>query len=146
MGEIQDRNKQIVADYWDALYAHDWDGIKTFFTAEANYVDTGIGEAGGGAYGPDQIVARLRLGLEPTSGHRHELGRMIAEDEVVVTEHAEEWQWHTGEKLLHPFTSVMELTDDGKISRWWDYSNIGNLLAHAPQWWLDHIAAGWKTT
>lgn len=146
MGATEERNKEIVARYWDTLYAHDWEGITTFFTADANYVDTGIGEGGGGAWGPAQIVARLRLGLEPVEAHNHEMGRMIAEGDVVVTEHAEEWVWHTGERRLHPFTSIMELDADGLITRWWDYSNIGGLLDDAPQWWLDHIAAGWSET
>ena len=72
------------------------------------------------------------------------MGQMIAEGSVVVTEHAEEWSFHTGEVVMHPFTSVMELSD-GLIARWWDYSNLANLLENAPQWWLEHIAAGWRT-
>ncbi|MEZ5166230.1 MAG: nuclear transport factor 2 family protein [Acidimicrobiales bacterium] len=127
-----EQNKQTVARYWDALYDHDWSAIATFFTDDANYVDVGTGEQLGGAHGPAEIVARLRLGLESVPEHRHEMGRMIAEDDMVVTEHAEEWVWHTGERVLHPFTSVMELTPDGLIRRWWDYSNLSNLLDHAP--------------
>ena len=44
---IQERNKEIVARYWDALYSHDWDVIASFFTDTANYVDTGTGESMG---------------------------------------------------------------------------------------------------
>ena len=29
----------------------------------------------------------------------------------VVTEHVEQWRFHTGEIIDHPFTSVMEITD-----------------------------------
>ena len=141
---IQERNKQIVARYWEALYSHDWDEIASFFTATANYVDTGLGETLGGAHGPDEIVARLYLGLDPVQEHNHVEGRMSAEDHFVGTEHAEEWVFHTGERVVHPFTSVMELTDDGLIQRWWDYSNLPNLTDNAPQWWLEHIAAGWR--
>lgn len=139
-----ERNKEIVSRYWDALYAHDWDGIASFFTDDANYVDVGIGEATGGAYGPAQIVARLRLGLEPVPDHIHHEPVLIAEGHRVVTEHKEEWIFRTGERVMHPFTSIMELTDDGRISRWHDYSNMSNLLDNAPQWWLEHIAAGWQ--
>ena len=32
---------------------------------------------------------------------------MIAEGDIVVTEHEEEWVFHTGERILHPFASVM---------------------------------------
>ena len=146
MGAVEERNKQIVAQFWDALYAHDWDAVAGFFTAEANYVDVGTGESGGGAHGPAQIVARLRLGLEPVESHTHQMGLMVAEGSMVVTEHAEEWAFHTGEVIPHPFTSVMEIDDDGLIARWWDYSNLSNLLDNAPQWWLEHIAAGWRAT
>ena len=146
MGAVEERNKQIVAEYWDALYAHDWEAVGSFFTAEANYVDVGTGESGGGAHGPAQIVARLRLGLEPVESHTHEPGLTVAEGPVVVTEHLEVWAFHTGEVIRHPFTSVMELDDDGLIARWWDYSNMSNLLDNAPRWWLEHIAAGWRST
>ena len=72
--------------------------------------------------------------------------RVVAEEHRVVTEHAEEWVFHTGERIMHPFCSVMELTDDGLIHRWWDYSNLSNLIDNAPQWWLDHIAQGYRDT
>ena len=146
MGAVEDRNKQIVARFWDALYAHDWHAIAAFFTPGANYVDVGTGESGGGAHGPAQIVARLRLGLEPVQSHTHEPGLIVAEGAVVVTEHLEVWAFHTGEVIRHPFTSVMELDDDGLIGRWWDYSNLSNLIDNAPAWWLEHIASGWRAT
>ena len=146
MDAAQERNKQTAARFWDALYAHDWDSVAGFFTAEANYVDVGTGESGGGAHGPGQIVARLRLGLEPVESHTHEPGLMVAEGSVVVTEHLEVWAFHTGEVIRHPFTSVMEFDDEAMITRWWDYSNLSNLLDNAPGWWLEHIAAGWRST
>ena len=146
MGAVEDRNKATAARFWDALYSHDWEAIGGFFTADANYTDVGIGESGGGAWGPAQIVARLRLGLEPVERHRHEMGVMIAEGRFVVTEHAEEWAFHTGEVIMHPFTSVMEFDDDGLIARWWDYSNMSNLVDNAPSWWLEHIASGWRAS
>ena len=49
----------------------------------------------------------------------------------------------TGEHVALPFVSVMELRD-GKITRWWDYFNLPTLLDAAPQWWLDHIAQGYR--
>ena len=49
----------------------------------------------------------------------------------------------SGEVIDHPFTSVMEVRG-GLVTRWHDYSHLGNLLDQAPQWWLDHIAAGWR--
>ena len=52
--------------------------------------------------------------------------------------------FHTGERIVHPFASVMTFDADGKITRWWDYSNLPNLLDNAPAWWLEHIAAGYR--
>jgi len=49
----------------------------------------------------------------------------------------------TGEHVALPFVSVMELRD-AKITRWWDYFNLATLLDGAPQWWLDHIASGYR--
>ncbi len=146
MTSTEARNKGIVSRFWDALYSHDWDAIASFFGEAANYVDTGTGESGGGAHGPAQIVARLRLGLEPVQAHTHEPGLVVAEGSVVVTEHLEVWHFHTGEVIRHPFTSVMELDADGLITRWWDYSNLSNLIDNAPRWWLEHIASGWRAS
>jgi len=70
---------------------------------------------------------------------------VVAEGDLVVTEHVEQWRFHTGEVVDHPFTSVMEVRD-GRIVRWHDYSNLPNLLDHAPQWWLEHIASGYRPT
>ena len=67
----QHRNKEIVSRYWDALYSHDWGLVASFFTDTANYVDTGTGESMGGAHGPEEIVARLYLGLDPVQEHKH---------------------------------------------------------------------------
>ena len=49
----------------------------------------------------------------------------------MILEHVEEWQFHTGERIMHPFVTVMEVRD-GEIVRWHDYSNIGNVVDHAP--------------
>ena len=144
MTDRETRNKATAARYWDALYSHDWDAVAAFFAPDANYVDTGLGETLGGAHGPEEIVARLRLGLDPVEAHNHVDGLAIAEGDVVITEHAEEWVFHTGERVVHPFASVMEFDDDGLIRRWWDYSHLSNLLDNAPAWWLEHIAQGYR--
>lgn len=140
----EERNKATAARFWECLYAHDWAAVGEFFAETANYVDTGMGESLGGAHGPDEIVARLRLGLDPVEAHHHVAGLVIAEGDVVITEHAEEWVFHTGERIVHPFASVMEFDAAGAIVRWWDYSNLPNLLDNAPAWWLEHIAAGYR--
>ena len=82
---------------------------------------------------------RVKIGLEPLSGYEHLDGtNMIAEGDLVMTEHTERWHFHTGEVIDHSFVSVTQLRD-GKIFRWHDYSNIPNITDNAPAWWLEHI-------
>jgi limonene-1,2-epoxide hydrolase len=135
-------NKAIVERFWAALYARDWDAIGSFFGPTSEYTDV-ASPADDVAVGPAQIVARLRLGIEPITSYDHDLRLMIAEGDVVVTEHAETWRWKTGEEVTLPFVSVQEL-HDGTITRWWDYWSLDMLLGSAPQWWIEHIMVGWK--
>jgi limonene-1,2-epoxide hydrolase len=141
MGTVEARNKQVVERYWDAHFRRDWAAMATFFTPTAHYTDVGVD--GVGATGPGEIVARLRLGIEPLEGYHHFPKHMVGEGDLVVTEHVEQWRFHTGEVIDHPFTSVMEV-EGGLIRRWHDYSHIGNLVEHAPAWWLERIAGGWR--
>ncbi len=134
-------NKQRVQSFWETLYTRDWDGIAAFFTAESEYTDV-PSPADDVARGPDQIVARLRLGLERISAYEHDLRLMVAEGDTVVTEHSETWHWHTGEQVVLPFVSVHELRD-GAIVRWWDYWDMQTLMNGAPDWWIEHVAQGY---
>ncbi len=135
-------NKAIVERFWVALYARDWDGIASFFGPASQYTDVPSPEDDI-AVGPEQIVARLRLGIEPITSYDHEQRLMIAEGDVVITEHAETWRWKTGEEVTLPFVSVQEV-HGGTITRWWDYWSLDTLLGAAPQWWIEHIMVGWK--
>jgi limonene-1,2-epoxide hydrolase len=134
-------NKARVEEFWGALYERDWDRIGSFFTEESEYTDV-PSPADDVAHGPDQIVARLRLGLERISGYEHDLRLMVAEADAVVTEHSETWHWHTGEEVTLPFVSVHELRD-GAILRWWDYWDLQTLMNAAPDWWIEHIMQGY---
>ncbi len=134
--------KEIVENYWDVHFSRNWDGMAEFFSKDAHYTDVGLDAVG--ATGPDEIILRLRLGIEPLSGYVHFPKNIICEEGFVVTEHVEQWQFHTGEIIDHPFTSVMEVDDAGMICRWHDYSHLGNLLQQAPTWWLERIANGWR--
>lgn len=137
-----DQNKRIVQRYWDALAARDWDTMAGLLHNEAHYTDVGV--PGPGGVGPEGVLRRLRIGLEPLSGYEH-VGEtnMVAEGDLVMTEHTERWHFHTGEVIDHSFVSVTQLRD-GRIIRWHDYSNISNITDNAPRWWIEHImtAAG----
>jgi limonene-1,2-epoxide hydrolase len=135
-----ERNRAIVQQFWDDLYERDFERVASYFTDDAHYTDIPAPEEG--AFGPERIVARLRLGLEPLSGYEHHFENLVADGHLVVTEHAEEWHWHTGESVVLPFVSVHELRD-GKIVRWHDYWDMGTLMNAAPAWWVEHIMKGY---
>ena len=134
-------NKSTISAMWTALYEREWGTIARFFAADSEYTDV-PSPADDVARGPDQIVARLRLGLERISSYEHHLRLMVAEGDTVVTEHAETWHWHTGERVTLPFVSVHELRR-GDIVRWWDYWDLQTLMNAAPGWWVEHIAQGY---
>jgi limonene-1,2-epoxide hydrolase len=134
-------NKEKVRAFWETLYGRHWDRIGSFFAEDSEYTDV-PSPPDDIARGPDLIVARLRLGLEPISGYEHNLRLMVAEGDTVVTEHAETWHWHTGEEVTLPFVSVHEFRD-GAIVRWWDYWDLQTLMNAAPDWWIEHVAQGY---
>jgi ketosteroid isomerase-like protein len=138
MGTLEARNKQIVERFWLALAQRNWDGMAALLAPDAHYTD--VGTPGPGGVGPEGVLARLRIGIEPLEAYWHYPGHIVAEGDLVFTEHVEHWQFHTGEAFDHPFVSVIELRD-GKIIRWHDYSNIANIMANAPKWWLEQIGA-----
>jgi limonene-1,2-epoxide hydrolase len=139
MGDEQGtKNKQVVQQFWDALAARDWSGMMRLLTEDAHYTDVGV--AGPGGYGPEGVIARLKIGIEPLEGYEHLPGtNMIGEGNLVMTEHTERWIFGTGEVIDHSFVSVTELRD-GRIFRWHDYSNIPNITDNAPAWWLEILA------
>ena len=141
MATTEARNRQLVERYWDVHFRRDWEAMSRFFAAHAHYTDVGMDPEG--ATGPAEIIARLRLGIEPLEGYYHFPKHMVAEGDLVVTEHVEQWRFVSGEVIDHPFTSVMEV-HDGLITRWHDYSHIGNLLDNAPAAWIEHVAKGWR--
>lgn len=134
-------NKVRVVAFWQTLYDRNWAGLRRFFSAQSEYTDV-PSPPDDVARGPDQIEARLRLGLERLSGYEHGLRLMVAQNNAVVTEHTETWHWRTGERVTLPFVSVQELSD-GIIVRWWDYWDLQTLMNAAPSWWIEHIAQGY---
>ena len=141
VGTQEQANKAVAEAHWNSMYAKDWADVASRFSDDAEYMDVGAVPP---VVGGRDIADRLRLGLGPTSKMVHQPGNVLAEGDVVITEHKEVWHFSTGEVIVHPFTSVMEIRD-GKICRWHDYSHLGNLLDNAPQWWLEYIMSGGTT-
>lgn len=134
----QAANKELVRRFWDDVYvARDYDAIGRYFAADGVYVDVAVPDSA--ATGPQAVAMRLRIGHEPVQRFTHEVHRMVAEGDTVVTEHTETWHFHTGEVIALPFVSVMEISG-GMIRLWRDYSDLNTLLSKAPAWWLEHIA------
>jgi limonene-1,2-epoxide hydrolase len=144
--------RQVAADFWDALYARDWDTMRSFFTEDSVYYDVPVGPAAAGR-GPDSIEARLRLGLAGLAGYEHRPGLVVAEGDTVITEHEEVWHWASGETVTLPFVSVQRIRQD-KILLWRDYWDQQTLMAAAPASWHERLntadlswifdATGWQ--
>lgn len=141
--DVTASNLAVVTQFWQALGRRDFDAVGAFMAPTGHYIDVPVLGAEPGATGPAEVAARLRLGLGPLDRYVLHDGPMVATGDMVVTEHSEEWFWHTGEHVELRFCSVMELAD-GQVTRWWDYLDFSALMASAPQWWLDHIAAGYR--
>jgi limonene-1,2-epoxide hydrolase len=73
------------------------------------------------------------------SGYDHVTGRVVAEGDVVVTEHAETWHWPGGESVTLPFVSVQRIVG-GTIVLWKDYWDYRTLMDAAPKDWEDRLA------
>ncbi len=136
-------NKEIIESLWERLGRRDFDGVGALFSATGTYIDVPLIGGDPGAIGPAEVAARLRLGLEPLANYVLHPGPMLAQGDVVITEHAEEWFWTTGEYHLVRFCSVHEVRN-GKVERWWDYVDLGQLTSAAPAAWLEHVMQGYK--
>lgn len=133
----QEEHKNIVRRFWDDVYVNrNYDNVGLYFAEDGVYED--VPTPGNAAHGPVQVSMRLRIGHEPVESFRHDIHRMIAEGNTVITEHTETWCFHTGETVALPFVSIHELRD-GKIVLWRDYWDLSTLMNNVPQWWLDHI-------
>jgi len=128
----------VVQRFWSTLYARDWDAIPAFFTDDSVYYDVPTGGMSA-ARGGDRIVARLRLGIEPLEKYEHHLRNVAEHDDVVFTEHQEDWHFHTGEVVRLPFVSVQHVDGD-HITLWKDYWDFSTLMNGAPAWWHERLA------
>jgi limonene-1,2-epoxide hydrolase len=135
-------NRAVVERLWAALYdRHDFDEVASLFAPDGYYTDMPHPEQG--ATGPQEVAARLRLGLGKLSDHTHDVEEIVADGDTVVTEHVEHWVFATGERVSLPFVSVHRL-EAGRIVLWRDYWDWDTLMGGVPAWWLEEIAAGYR--
>ena len=95
---MSEHNRKIVHEMWNCLYQKDWKGVASFIDEHGLYEDVPAPDAG--AVGPENVVKRLRLGLDPVQRFEHEIHRVVAEGDTVVVEHTEIWHFETGEKIV----------------------------------------------
>ncbi|QZT54390.1 MULTISPECIES: nuclear transport factor 2 family protein [Mycolicibacterium] len=130
--------EETVQAMWEALSARDWTALKTFLSADCIYLDVPVGPAAA-ARGPEDIVKRLKIGLEPLAAYRNFPGLMVSNGADVMYEHSEQWHWTTGESALLKFVTVHRV-EGGEITLWKDYWDMGALADHAPPTWLADFA------
>jgi limonene-1,2-epoxide hydrolase len=129
-----------VLGMWKALSDRDWEAVKTFLAEDCIYVDMPVGPAAA-ARGPDDIVKRLKLGLESLAGYENHDGLLVSNGADVMYEHSETWNWVSGESAVLQFVTVHKVVD-GAITVWKDYWDFGGLLNHAPADWMEQLSQG----
>jgi limonene-1,2-epoxide hydrolase len=130
---------EAVIGLWKALSARDWEAVKTFLSADCVYVDMPVGPTLA-ARGPDDIVKRLKVGFESLAGYENHDGVLVSNGSDVMYEHSETWRWTSGETAVLQFVSVHRV-DDGKVSLWKDYWDMGGMTAQAPPTWLADLGS-----
>jgi limonene-1,2-epoxide hydrolase len=128
-----------VLGLWQALSRRDWDAVETFLSPDCIYVDMPLGAALA-ARGPQDIVKRLKVGLEPLAGYENHDGLLATNGADVMYEHSETWTFETGESGVLNFVSVHRVAD-GKVTLWKDYWDMNGLTSFAPSTWLTDLAS-----
>lgn len=123
---------------WKALSNRDWEALKTFVSDDCIYVDMPVGPAAA-ARGPENIVKRLKIGLEPLAGYENHDGVLVSNGTDAMYEHSETWTFKTGESGVLRFVTVHKVVD-GKITLWKDYWDMNGLTSFAPPTWLEELA------
>jgi limonene-1,2-epoxide hydrolase len=123
---------------WKALSARDWDELTTFLSDDCIYLDVPVGPTAA-ARGPEDIVKRLKIGLESLTSYENFPGLMVDNGTDVMYEHHEEWQWPTGESAVLQFVTVHRV-ENAKITLWKDYWDMAALANNAPATWMEDFA------
>jgi limonene-1,2-epoxide hydrolase len=123
---------------WKALSARDWELLKEFVSDDCIYLDMPVGPTAA-ARGPEDIVKRLKIGLEPLAGYRNFDGLLLTDGTDAMYEHHEQWLWAGGQSATLKFVSVHKVRD-GKVTLWKDYWDMSALANFAPPTWLADFA------
>jgi limonene-1,2-epoxide hydrolase len=130
--------EETVLGMWKALSDRDWDRVKTFLSDDCLYIDMPMPAVS--ARGPEDIITRLKIGLESLSSYVNHDGLLLSNGVDVIYEHSETWGWPSGETVRLPFVSVHRLEGD-KITLWKDYSDFNTLLSAAPPSYVEGLGS-----
>jgi limonene-1,2-epoxide hydrolase len=130
--------EEAVLGLWKSLSGRDWKAVETFLSADCIYVDMPLGPTLA-ARGPDDIVKRLKVGIEPLAGYQNHDGVLVCNGADVMYEHSETWNWSSGETAVLQYVSVHRV-ERGKVTLWKDYWDMGAMTAQAPTTWLEDLA------
>ncbi|OBH05221.1 MULTISPECIES: nuclear transport factor 2 family protein [unclassified Mycobacterium] len=125
--------EDVVVGMWQALSRRDWDAVKTFLADDCLYVDMPVPALS--ARGPEDIVKRLKMGLEPLAAYENHDGVLVSNGSDVIYEHSETWTFASGEQGVLRFVTVHKVVErDGepKIAVWKDYWDMQSLVSFAP--------------
>ncbi len=127
-----------VVGMWKALSARDWEAVKSFLSDDCIYIDIPMPAVS--ARGPEDIVTRLKIGLESLASYVNHDGLLVSNGADVIYEHSETWGWDTGETVRLRFVSVHRVEGD-KIALWKDYWDTGILTSQAPSTFMERWAS-----
>ncbi len=130
--------EETVLGMWKALSDRNWESLKSYLSDDCLYVDMPMPAAS--ARGPENIVTRLKIGLESLSSYVNHDGLLLSNGVDVIYEHSETWGWPSGESVLLPFVSVHRVEGD-KITLWKDYSDFTTLMSAAPPSYVESLAS-----
>ena len=128
---------------WKALSARDWDRLKEFVSDDCIYLDMPVGPAAA-ARGPEDIVKRHKIGLEPLASYENFDGLLLTNGADAMYEHHEGWHWETGESAVLKFVTVHRV-ENGKVTLWKDYWDMRGLTNFAPPSWLEDFATAYMS-
>ena len=127
----------VVLGLWRALSRRDWDAVKTFLADDCLYADMPVPALS--ARGPENIVKRLKMGLEPLAAYENHDGLLVSNGPDAIYEHSETWTFPTGEQGVLRFVTVHQVIG-GKVTVWKDYWDMNSLVAFAPPNHFENLA------
>lgn len=128
-----------VLELWRAIGTRDWAAVKAVVSDDCIFMDMPLGPTLA-ARGPDNVVKRLRSGLEneDLAGWANQDVLMLTNGVDVMYEHLVIYKSSNGDIARNPIVSVHKVID-GKVALWKDYWDL-NAIANAT--WLQSSLSG----